>query len=266
MPHVKNGPADVWWEEDGEGDPLLLVMGQGFGSSMWHRAVAPLAEHYRVLTFDNRGIGRSRGSRHRFTIADLASDAVAVLDAAGVDTAHVYGVSMGGLTAQELALSHPERVRSLVLGCTGAPAADAVTPTRRRQLRQRVPRSLLLRLPGVVGALHGPAADPARVREDLAVVRSTPTRSWALAQQARAIAAFSSRDRVAGLAVPTLVVHGDADRVVPLARGEELMALVPGSRLVVLEGAGHNYLADLPETANQVVLDFLAEQRTRATS
>lgn len=250
----------IWWQEEGHGSPLLLVMGQAFGSRMWHRGMPALAAQHRVLSYDNRGIGRSTARRHTFSIPDLAADALAVLDAAGVERAHVYGVSMGGLVAQELALSHPDRVQSLVVGCSGA-QDGSYTPRRRSAgLRRLVPRRLVLRLlPGpVTTAMYG--VDPPRdlVREDFRILASTPAPGWVIEQQSQAISSYESRSRVADLQVPTLVLHGTHDRVVPLARGEELAGLVPDARLHVLDGAGHNYLTEAGDEANAVVLEFLA--------
>lgn len=251
--------TSIWWEEAGQGAPLLLIMGQAFDCRMWRRAVPALAERYRVLTFDNRGIGQSRVPRERFSIADLAADALSVLDAAGAATAHVYGVSMGGLIAQELALTHPERVRSLILGCTGA--QDGSYRPGGGGLRRLVPRWVVLHLfPGAVTrALYGTRPPPMGVREDLQLIGSTAAPGWVIAQQSSAIAAFESKRRVPGLRVPTLVLHGSEDRVVPVARGQELASLIPGARWCVLQHAGHNYLTEAAGEANGAVLRFLAE-------
>jgi pimeloyl-ACP methyl ester carboxylesterase len=254
------GRPSIWWQESGEGDPLLLVMGQAFGSRMWYRVVPALSEHYRVISFDNRGIGRSGVSREPFTIGDLASDALSVLDAAGVERAHVYGVSMGGLVAQELALSSPDRVTSLILGCTGAPDGSHAAATRRSVLRRAIPRRLALRLAGqaVTTAMYGVNPPRDAVREDLKILASTPAPARVIEQQAHAIAGFESASRVGSLRLPTLVLHGTADRVVPFARGEELAALIPGAELVVLPDAGHNYMTDAGDDANAAVLRFLS--------
>jgi pimeloyl-ACP methyl ester carboxylesterase len=251
----------VWWEETGDGTPVLLVMGQAFGSAMWFRAVPALAARHRVLTFDNRGIGRSPARPHAFTIGDLAADACAVLDAAGVERAHVYGASMGGLVAQELALSHPDRVRSLVLACTGAPDGTHQPAGRGSALRRVLPRSLVLRTAPrpVVRALYGPQPPRDAVREDLRVLARTRTPWWVVEQQARAIAAYESASRVPSLTVPTLVLHGTADRVVPHHHGEALAALVPGARLHLVADAGHNYLTDATDESNDAVLRFLSD-------
>ena len=249
----------IWWQESGKGSPVLLVMGHGFGSAMWHRAVPALAERHRVLTFDNRGIGLSGEAHAPFTIADMAADAVGVLDAAGVDSAHVYGVSMGGLIAQEIALAHPGRVRSLVLGCTGAPDGTD-RPASRNLLKRLVPASVLVRMfpKAVASALYGETAPREAVREDLAILARTRCPRRVLELQRAAIERYESASRVGSIHVPTLVLHGTADRIVPSTRGHQLADLVPRARLHLIDGAGHNYLTGETDEANRVVSDFLS--------
>src|SRR5262249_8398486 len=117
MPDIQRRGHRIHWQSEGSGPPLLLIMGLRYSSRLWYGAIPALSRHYRVISFDNRGTGK-RGSAWRFEIADLVADAIAVMDAAGVASAHVYGVSMGGGVAMELAMRHPQRVRSLILGCT----------------------------------------------------------------------------------------------------------------------------------------------------
>lgn len=260
-PHAmtRSQPSLAWWEF-GSGTPVLLVMGKSFDSRMWHRAIPSLAARHRVLVYDNRGMGLSATRRHRFSIADLAADARAVLDAAGVERAHVYGASMGGLVVQELALSAPERVRSIVLGCTGAPDGQHEPPPRPGLLSYVVPRALALRLfsGAFTRAMYGGTPPPDRVREDLDIIASTRAPTWVIDRQCQAIAAYESYSRLPSLKVPTLVLHGTDDSVVPLQRGKELAARIPGAQLCVLPGAGHNYLTESEALANSAVLNFLA--------
>ena len=126
MPFVENQAAKIYWDEQGSGEPLLLIMGLSYPSSMWHRTRPLLAQSFRTIAFDNRGIGQSDVPPGVYPIAQMASDAAAVLDAADVASAHVFGVSMGGMIAQEFALQYPKRVRSLILGCTAAGGPNAV--------------------------------------------------------------------------------------------------------------------------------------------
>ncbi len=118
MPFVENQGAKLYWDEQGSGEPVLLIMGLSYPSYMWHRSRPVLANRYRTIAFDNRGVGQSDVPPGAYSIPLMASDAAAVLDAAGVESAHVLGFSMGGMIAQEFALQYPSRVRSLILGCT----------------------------------------------------------------------------------------------------------------------------------------------------
>src|SRR5580658_2863613 len=125
MPFADNQGTKIYWDEQGTGAPILLIMGLGYPSAMWHRARPALSASYRTNAFDNRGAGQSDVPPGPYSIAAMASDAAAVLDAAGVSSAHVFGVSMGGMIAQEFALQYPAKARSLILGCTspGGPVA-----------------------------------------------------------------------------------------------------------------------------------------------
>lgn len=259
MPTAHNGNARIGWSSVGtRGPAVLLIMGHFLSRQMWHRVVPALADRYRVIGFDNRGVGDSVGNAEPFTIADLADDAVAVLDAADVDQAHVYGVSMGGLTAQEVALRAPDRVRCLVLGCTGCPGPDERRP-RSGRLRYRLPRALAA--PLVATGMTVGGADKTKLREDIGIIRVTPISRIGLRHQAAAIAGFQSADRVGGITAPTLVVHGDRDRVVPIERGVELAERIPGARFEALAGAGHNYTTDATDEANRIVREFLDDCR-----
>ncbi len=126
MPFVENQEAKIYWDEQGHGPPVLLIMGLGYPSVMWYRTRPVLAPRYRTIVLDNRGVGRSSMPPGPYPIALMASDAAAVLDAAGVESAHVFGISMGGMIAQEFALQYPKRVRSLILGCTASGGPRAV--------------------------------------------------------------------------------------------------------------------------------------------
>src|SRR6185503_20953113 len=123
---VQSGSAKIYWEEQGSGDPILLIMGLGASLEAWDRTAPVLASRYRVILFDNRGVGRSDVPPGPYSLEMMADDAAAVLDAAGVQAAHVYGASMGGMIAQEFALRHPTRVRKLILGCTACGGREAV--------------------------------------------------------------------------------------------------------------------------------------------
>src|SRR5579864_3907880 len=139
MPFIQNQGAKIYWDEQGQGAPILLIMGLGWPSYLWHRTRPVLASRFRTIALDNRGIGQSDVPPGPYPIALMASDAAAVLDAAGIESAHVFGVSMGGMIAQEFALQYPKRVLSLILGCTaaGGPTAVRAEPEAIQMLMRR---------------------------------------------------------------------------------------------------------------------------------
>jgi pimeloyl-ACP methyl ester carboxylesterase len=136
MPFVENQGAKLYWDEQGSGEPLLLIMGLSYLSYMWHRSRPALANSYRTIALDNRGVGQSDVPPGIYSIALMASDAAGVVDVAGVESAHVFGVSIGGMIAQELALQCPSRVRSLILGCTAAGGPMPCRPNLPRRNEQ----------------------------------------------------------------------------------------------------------------------------------
>ncbi len=139
MAVTTNQGAKIYWDEQGSGDPLLLIMGLGYPSNAWYRTRPALSKKYKTIALDNRGVGQSDMPAGPYPIPLMASDAAAVLDAAGVERAHVFGISMGGMIAQEFALQYPKQVRSLVLGCTaaGGPLAVRAEPEATQMLMAR---------------------------------------------------------------------------------------------------------------------------------
>jgi 3-oxoadipate enol-lactonase len=262
MPVADRGDTQVFWEEQGSGEPLLLVMGLGWPRQMWARHLPALTGRFRVITFDNRGVGQTATSSSQWTLADMAEDAVAVLDAARVTQAHVYGASMGGGIAQVLALEHPERVGTLILGCTAAKAAKRRVPLWPvfRHLIPALPAGRHARTVALARAfVYGRATNQALIAEDVRLLDSLQRPTPGIRAQRRAVLAYEgSQPRLGSVRSPTLIIHGSDDRLVPLHFGQELARLIPGADLVVLPGAGHMYITDATEAADSAVLSFLA--------
>lgn len=262
MAVASSGDTRIHYESTGAGAPVLLVMGLGMTATGWWRTVPVLAERLRVLAFDNRGMGRSDRPPGPYTMAQLAGDAVAVLDAAGEERAHVYGISLGGMIAQELALRHPGRVASLVLGATtpGGPDAVAADDGVRGFFERRAALTAEEAVWASVPYNYGPATrsqHAQRIGEDIEQrLRFPVTPAPYLAQLAAAMG-HDAHARLGEIAAPTLVVHGEADRMVPAGNAELLARAVPGARLRTWPGAGHLYPTDEPE-ADRDVLDFLS--------
>ncbi|HEY6911408.1 MAG TPA: alpha/beta fold hydrolase [Myxococcales bacterium] len=240
--------------------PLLLIMGLALSSRAWDRLPALLARDFHVLVFDNLGTGRSPRRGVAYRMRHLAHDALAVLDAAGVEKACVFGISMGGMIAQELAIRHPERVRSLVLGCTFASWRKAMAPPLRTKLDLvllNLGRASPERIARILVSAEWHRAHPESAMQWLRRAERTALR-FATAQ-VLAIARHHTLDRLQQIRAPTLVLTGDADRLVPPQNSELLARAIPKAKLHVLRGAGHVFpLEREEETVRALRQHFLA--------
>lgn len=262
MAFVENQGARIYWDEQGRGYPVLLIMGLGVTSHMWHRTRPMLAKQFRTIAFDNRGVGRSDVPPGLYPIPVMASDAVAVLGAAGVQSAHIFGVSMGGMVAQELALQYPNRVRSLILGCTaaGGPSAVRAEEDARQMLMARSKMTKEQALEAPIPFIHDPATPRERIDEDLAIRRAWFPRAEAYTAQLQGILAWESYSRLQSIRVPTLVIHGDSDRLVPPGNGRLIAERIAGAKLVIIPHASHMFATDQTDSSNELIMDFLAAQ------
>lgn len=243
----------IAWERHGAGPPLLLIHGLGYARWGWEPVVGPLSRSFDLLLFDNRGIGESDAPPGPYTVAQLAADAVQVLDEAEVERAHVLGTSLGGMVAQELALSYPRRVDKLALACTTAggpgayamPARTVALMTNGATLRDFVENALV------------PDPRPELVERILAhrLATAQPAEAWAA--QAAAGAAFDAYEQLGSIAAAALVLHGDGDVVVDPRNGELLARLLPHASLEVFPGTGHLFFWQQPERFVRVVEEFL---------
>lgn len=258
MPFAVNKGVRLHWDERGTGTPIVLVMGHRYSSAMWYPVLDALCAEHRVIWFDNRGTGLTDTSTG-FSVEDMVQDVLAVMDAAGVSKAHIFGVSMGGGVVLDLGLHFPERALSVILGCTLILTPDKPrTPAWVRAL-YFLPPSILKALfkSKVANSGYGSAADPEAVARDLAVLASDPYSVRGVHAQAGAIAGYSlTLQEAATLSVPALVMHGDEDGVVPYAGGVELASTV-GADLITLEGAGHNYLVASPQKSLAAIKTFI---------
>lgn len=259
MPFVQRPGARLHWDAAGTGTQVLLIMGHLYSSAMWYPLLPALMKQHRAVWFDNRGTGDS-DTTSVVTIEDFAADALTVLDAAGNEKAHVYGVSMGGGIAAEFAMRYPERTASLTLGCT-------MLKTERTKLGLRgilyglplgVVRAILSRM--VTPARYGSAAPRDAALHDIEILKRDRFTMRGVKAQAMAIANYATtRQRAASrLTMPVLVLHGDEDEAVPVEKGRELAALIPNARYVEFKGAGHNYLVAANDASTKAFLDFIS--------
>lgn len=263
MPHTTaSDGARIHYETHGAGEPVLLIMGLGSNAYGWHRTIPWLAERYQVVAFDNRGTGRSDVPDGAYSIAQMAADAAAVLDAAGHATAHICGASLGGMIAQRFALAYPSRLRSLILICT--------TPGGRRAVRAsdevaaglvqggEDPATVYRRNAWFLYGEDTRTRHPERIEEDLVQRAKIPTPPAGYLGQLQAAMQHDTWDELSAVTAPTLVLHGDADLLVPTGNGMLLAERIAGAELVLVPGAGHMLQSDGGDVVHDAVLAFLA--------
>ena len=252
--------ARVWWTSEGEGDPVVLIMGLAYPSDMWFRVSAVLAEAYRVIRLDNRGAGRTGDvAGAPYSVETMADDVLAVLDAAGEQLAHVMGLSTGGLIAQEVAFRAPERVQSLVLAATHPGAADSVwDPEALALVSNRGGLTPQEAAEASIPFNYAPGTPRERIEEDWAVRLPLAGTAAGYLAQVRGTLPWSGLRRLPALRMPTLVLHGAGDRLVLPVNGERIAREVPGAELVVIPDANHLFFTDQPERTREVLLDWLA--------
>ena len=257
-----NGDVRIAYEQRGAGKPVLLIHGLGYDRYGWGPLPGLLGEEFRVVLFDNRGVGESDAPPGLYSAPMMAADTLAVLDAAGVERAHVVGTSLGGMIAQELVLAHPERVSRLVLAGTtpGSPRAYPY-PERALALFAQFPQLPLEE--GLRRFVENALADgtvetrPELVDEIYAYRLAHRPALEAWQSQGAAGLAFDAIDRLGEIRVPTLVLTGTADNVVDHRNSQLLADGIPGARLELFDGLGHLFFWEEPHRFAQAVGDFL---------
>jgi 3-oxoadipate enol-lactonase len=258
--------TELYWEESGEGAPLLLIQGLGWSAEMWYSLVPELDSDFRVIRYDGRGIGRSQVPAGPYSIELMADDAAAVLRAAGVDRAHVLGVSLGGIVAQEVALRHPDLVQSLVLGCTHPGGAETIWPDPEvlEVLKSRASMPFDEAVRAAVRYAYAADVDPGVVEEDMRRRLGLPTSPDGYQSQLMAGLGFQGTlPRLKGLAIPALVFTGDTDQMVPPQNSVNLVEAIPNAYLVTIAGAGHVVFTEQPSAVGHAVRTFLVDVEAR---
>jgi 3-oxoadipate enol-lactonase len=262
MPYISNEGAKIYWDEQGHGEPILLIMGLGYTAHMWHRTRPLLAQHFRTIAFDNRGVGRSEIPEGPYPIPLMASDAAAVLDAGEIESAHVFGVSMGGMIAQEFALRYPQRVRSLILGCTaaGGPSAVRSEPEVTHMLKARAEMTPEQAAEAALPYIYDVGTPRERIEEDLTIRRPWLARPDAYLAQLQGILAWEGHSRLPAIGAATLVIHGENDRLVAPGNARIIAERVPHAKLLFIPRASHIFPTDQPELTQDAILNFLKAQ------
>ncbi len=266
MPTVKVDGVNIYYEIHSNGEPLLLIMGYGSNSGHWFVIRDRLAAEHRIIMFDNRGTGRSDKPDIPYTYEMMTGDIVELLDAIGIGATNVFGVSMGGMIAQEFTLRYPGRVKSLILGCTtcGGPNSVRSTPEATAFLfdPERAKLTDEEKAYSTIPWLWNQDfidKNPQAVKRYVATTTGYPTPPHAYICQGNFILNFNSFDRLPQIKAPTLVICGAEDRLIPPENSKILASRISDSELVILENAAHGFISDSAEESSKIVLKFLAK-------
>ncbi len=263
MAFVESGGARIYWHEIGQGDPIVLIMGLGCSSTLWFRLAPRLARNFRVIMLDNRGVGQTIAPPDAtiYRVPDMASDVARVLDAARVGGAHIVGFSMGGMIAQQFAIDHRSRVESLILMSTNCGNPHAILPKWevQRLLFDRHRETPEQALRAMRHYVYASATPMERIAEDDAIrTASYPLRS-SYDAQLYGLIYWTSYFDLPRFRVPTLVMHGNEDLLIPPQNGRMLASRIPGAQLVELAGASHFAHTDQPDAVAAAVTAFCAQ-------
>jgi len=258
MPSIDAGGTELHYLRAGSGEPMLLIQGMSATHMAWGRSfLAPLEQSFECIVFDNRGMGLSGQAQLPFSTADLAGDTASLLDALEIERAHVVGISMGGMIAQELALAHPERIRSLTLGATycGGPEGTLMAPADLQMLAAAMAsgeREQVFRAMWEINLSPAFREDEARFAAFCEMGGALPAPREVILQQMKACAAHDTSTRLAGVEVPTQVIHGTVDRLLGVNNGIQIAALL-SVEPQLLEDVGHMFWWEQPERSATLV-------------
>jgi 3-oxoadipate enol-lactonase len=264
MPTTQANAQTLYYEVHGEGEPLLCVQGLSVDTLGWTLQVPAFSPHHRTVIFDNRDVGQSSLASERYEVTDMARDALAVADAAGLDSFHLLGVSMGGAIAQEVALAAPDRVRTLTLAVTFASGSawarklSEVWGARAHHMsrEQRVDELMLL----TFSEAFFENAEAVAFLRNLVLQNPNPQPADAFARQLDASSRHRAGERLGTLAMPTHVIGAEHDILVPVWKSRELAELIPDAELTILDACPHGLNVERAEEFNRAVLDFIAER------
>ena len=262
MERARISGIELAYQLRGHGAPLVMIHGAQGDQTSFDGLAAGFSDRYRVLTFDQRGSGLSDKPDIPYSIAMLADDTAALMDQLGLSPAHVFGISMGGTIAQELALRHPAKVRSLVLGCTTPGGAHAIRTSGAALTNAYSTQSMTAEERGralaeaafTKGYL---ARHPEVIASMIAARRERPIDTTAFAHRMRAIVGFDSYDRLPQIQCPTLVIAGKDDALISWQNSRIIAERIPGAKLVILEPAGHSFWVEQPEQTRSAIAQFL---------
>lgn len=275
MPYETINDIEIYYEIHGpsEAPPIIFIEGWGYSLWMWFRQIPFLKEKYRCIVFDNRGVGKSSKPNYPYTMEMFANDAVSLMDALDIQTAHILGISMGGFIAQQIAISYPDKVRSLILVSTSFGGPNTIPSSNRTQAMMFATPTETLSKEQATKMRYSVVFSEQFQRENKSLIdqiqswrEQVPQSLIARGHQASAAIAFNAENEVKKIKVPTLILHGISDLVVPPENAEDLAQHIPTSRLILIEGGPHLSFIEYYEKFNEQVANFIDEVEKKSFS
>jgi len=273
MPVVKVGDINMHYEIHGEGEPLVLIMGLGGDTTKWFRILPAFSKEYRVIAFDNRGAGKTDKPAIIYTMEMMADDIAGLLDAINIDSAHIFGISLGGMIAQNFALRYPDRIISLVLGCTRCGGTHSIMnatgggsvldPSRLETMSAEQRAREMLPFLWSQEFIDG---NPGLVEEQIALSIENPPDPVGYTMQLEAANTHDTYDRLPDIKLPTLVIAGDADRLIPAENSRLIAGRISGAELVILKGMGHGFYTEARDQTAKAIMGFMKRNSRSAKS
>jgi pimeloyl-ACP methyl ester carboxylesterase len=261
MASVNVNGCNLYFETHGQGDPLFLIMGLRRNAEWWYRQIPELSQHFQVIAFDNRGAGRSDKPVMEYSIHLFADDTAGLMEALGIERAHILGISMGGYIAQELALNHPAKVENLVLGCTscGGEKAVLMSPERMQKFTANAglqPEEILRKNMDIYFSDEFVANNREKIEEFVSITLRHCQPLDAFMRQFDACQRHDTADRLSRISIPTLIMTGDDDPLVPPENSQILKELIPEAELSVFPGGRHCFFIEKAEQFNEKAIEF----------
>lgn len=263
MPKLEANDIQLYYEAHGDREPLLLIAGAGYGGWMWFKQVAELPRYFKVITFDNRGVGESDKPDVEYSVQMLTEDTVGLLDALEIQKANVLGISLGGFIAQQLALSYPQRVAKLILCSTSFGGPNVILPVS--EVLQFMtygtgsPQENFRRGLELAFSAEYIQKNPKEIEYIRAQLQANPQPRYAYLRQLMAPLGFNVEGSLEQIKVPTLIMAGAEDKVLPAENSRRLAAKIKGARLIIFDGARHLFCIEKSKEVNRATIDFLRE-------
>jgi pimeloyl-ACP methyl ester carboxylesterase len=262
MPIAKTGNLNIYYEIIGQGEPLVMIRGIGSNVDHWYEQVPVLSKKYQLLLFDNRGIARTSDPGGSFSTRDMAADTIALMEAVGIERAHILGYSMGGMIVQEMALAYPEKVNGLLLVATdcGISLRIKARPEFSGIFTEMVRLGTIEARQAAAVCLFAKQTFESRpeiIQRYAEISARFPASQQTLSRQWEAITRHDACDRLPDISSPALAITGSEDELIPPENARVMAERIPDAQMISIEGGGHQFLIEQPEAFNEAVMSFL---------